>query len=357
VAIRNGRESLALALLGASCVLQSCGAPGRPIVQSPIIYGADDRREAFEVTDVVARATIEGSIVALVPRTLARIESGAFAAEAPSLGDRDNLCPGERFAKEPAAAFCSGILVDWDLVLTAGHCVRFLALQDFVVVRGYDYDAPDQLGVSSEDDIRAIDRIASEALDPEGAEPRLDFAWLHLSVPVRPPWRPAPVMTSRSARAVGEPIISIGTAGGVPLKIDDGGRVREARAGSLDYFSADTDTAHGSSGGGAFDPSMNLIGVMVRGETDLVQSAAGCNVLARVADGASADEEFTYVAAAITALCDTGSPSSICRAECGQPCVALPPPVGGCSLAGGASRLSGLALLLILFAARSAPRR
>jgi hypothetical protein len=350
--IRNGREWLALALLVSSGELQACSAPETSLIDKPIIYGADDRLEAFEVIDAAARTTMERSMVALVPRTLASIEGGGFASGAPSLGAKDDLCPGESFAEEPAAAFCSGVLVDWDLVLTAGHCVRFLAIADFVVVRGYLYDAPDHLSVSSEDDIRAVDRIVSEALDPQGAKPRLDFAWLHLDRPVGWPWQPAPVRVSPLARVVGEKIISVGTSGGVPLKLDAGGRVRDARADSLDYFAADTDTAHGSSGGGAFDRSKSLIGIMARGEADIVQSPDGCNLNVRVTDGASADEEFTYAAAAVSALCDTTPASSICRADCGDPCVALPASTAGCYLAGGAPRLSHSVLLLAFLAAR-----
>src|SRR6266850_2085585 len=91
---------------------------------------------------------------------------------APSWGDAKGLCPGERFSVQPAAAFCSGVLVDWDLVLTAGHCARVYALGDFVVAFDYFYQAPGELALV---DLREPVELVAEALDPAGTEPRLDY--------------------------------------------------------------------------------------------------------------------------------------------------------------------------------------
>src|SRR6185369_12437259 len=86
---------------------------------SAIVYGTDDRQEFFEVTATAERARIARSLVALVPKaSLVRTAAGVIA-DRPTWGERDGLCPGERFSEQPAAAFCTGVLVDWDLVLTA----------------------------------------------------------------------------------------------------------------------------------------------------------------------------------------------------------------------------------------------
>ena len=47
------------------------------------------------------------------------------------------LCPDENFAKLPALATCSGVLIDSDKILTAGHCIREGQEDDFLVV--FDY--------------------------------------------------------------------------------------------------------------------------------------------------------------------------------------------------------------------------
>jgi hypothetical protein len=341
----------AFAAIAVGALFGACDASSEATrVERAIVYGNDDRREAYEIQDPAARATLEGSVVALVPRALARRAAGGFAADAPSLEAAEDLCPGVPFGHEPAAAFCTGVLVDWDLVLTAGHCVRLFALEDFVVVRGYYDDSPGHLAVVSADDVRDVAEIVDEALDPAGTAPRLDHAWLRLSRPVRAPWRPAPVRMSPAV--VDEPVVSIGAGGGVPLKLDDGGRIRDLREPTLDYFTADTDTAHGSSGGGAFDLAMNLVGVLARGGDDLVATEAGCNVNASSADGAHADEEFTYAFRAVESLCrNAPGASSLCRAECGDVCAAeAPPPEVGCAVTGGRFDERAVALLAALFA-------
>jgi hypothetical protein len=349
--------------LAFATTLAACGLPPESqLTRGSVIYGADDRKEGYQVGDADKRATIDNSVVALIPRALARIDdNGNFAAGAPSLAVADNLCPGEPFATQPSVAFCTGVLVDWDLVLTAGHCGLVFLPQDFVVVRGFFYDLPGHLAVSSADDIRDVDSIIDYALDSAGSDPRLDFAWVRLKSTVRPPWRPAPIRMQMPF--VGDPITAINTGGGVPLKLDDGAHIRSVREASLDYFVADTDTLHGASGGGAFDASLNLIGVLARGEPDLVPTGDGCNVNARVSDGTTADEEYTYAFRAVEALCDDAGPgsSSLCRLDCGDVCAATMRPLeGGCSVALGPSTAASVTCWLLLLAAstyRRAPGR
>jgi hypothetical protein len=270
---RLAPELLALAAVTVATLLTGatvgCAGEADPSERAAraIVYGADDRREYFELASPGERATMAASMVALIPAASIRRAPQGIVAEAPSWGDRDGLCPGERFAEQPAAAFCSGVLVDWDLVLTAGHCVRVLAPQDLRVVFGYYYVAPGRLA-ATEADVMEVSAIASEALDPASAEPRLDYAWLRLRRPVSPPLAPAPVHVRAPALTPGDPVVSIGAGGGVPMKADAGGRVRGLRAPWLDYFLADTDTSGGSSGGGGFDQQLSLLGILVRGGAD-----------------------------------------------------------------------------------------
>jgi hypothetical protein len=289
--------------------------------------------------------------VALVPRAGLTVDQKGIRMQSPSLGQSGGLCPGERFADQPAASFCSGVLVDWDLVLTAGHCVRLLVLDDFAVTFDYHYVAPGTLALDR-DDLYAPVKIVSEALDPPGREPRLDYAWIRLDRPVRPPRRPAPVFVAPPALEHEQPIVVFGTPGGVPMKWDDGARVRDARTSTADYFLADADASHGASGGGAFDQNQALLGVLARGGPDLLTTEAGCNVTVRQSDGALASEQFSYAHRAVEGLCRNGGlESSLCRRDCGNPCVALPPPdASGCSVAARGSPfgvISGAGLLLV----------
>jgi hypothetical protein len=274
------------------------------------------------------------------------------------------LCPGEPFADQPAVAFCTGVLADWDLVLTAGHCVQAYALSDFVVVFGYFYSAPGQLAVQTSDIVEPVD-VVGEAIDPQGSDPRLDFAWLRLGRVVSLPRKPAPVYVRPPPLMSDEPIVSIAAGGGIPMKVDADGRVQDPRASSLDYFVAETDTSGGASGGAAFDTSWSLRGVLARGGLDYVTTDAGCRATNYVASGLQAHEQYTYAHRAVEQLCkDQPSASFLCRSDCGNPCQAALGPnrsQGGCGFVANTPRArfwaSGVILLGVSIARRVGRRR
>jgi hypothetical protein len=140
----------------------------------------DGRTEYFEVSDVSARSLVADSTVALILHRHLDRATGELAPTTPSLGVARGLCPDEPFYDQPAAAFCTGVLVDWDLVLTAGHCVRLLGLRDFAVVFGYHYASPGELALTPRDIAEPV-QIVSEAMDQDAADAqRLDYAWLRL---------------------------------------------------------------------------------------------------------------------------------------------------------------------------------
>jgi hypothetical protein len=312
----------------------ACAAGSDPAARraGEVVYGTDDRLEAFELTDPGARALVSGAMVALVSNAVIEATGGRLAG-APTWGQAAGLCPGEPFADQPAAAFCTGVLVDWDLVLTADHCTRLFAVQDFQAVFDYEYVQPGVLTAQPGDAV-AIRDIVREELDPEGSQPRLDYAWLRLAHPVAPPRRPVALYAAPPLLETGQRLISVGAGGGVPMKWDAGGQVRDARSAWLDYFTADADNSGGSSGGGAFDERLVLVGIAARGEADFAPSAAGCNTTVREPAGGGTGEDFTYAFQALRGLCDgPGRTSTLCRADCGSPCQALPPEAG--SAAGG----------------------
>jgi hypothetical protein len=325
----------AAAGLGSCIVALGLGVPRNALAgpSERIVYGADDRIEYYEAPPN-EQSLASAATVALVPNSY----GPPLVTMAPELGPALGLCPGEPFANQPAAAFCSGVLIDQDIVLTAGHCVRLFALTDFSVVFGYYYAAPGHLA-STDADVYEPVEILAEALDPEGATPRLDYALLRIHPPVAPPHAPARVYVRPSPLALGDPLLFIGAGGGVPLKLDSGGRVQDPRAAEGDYFLADTDTSAGASGGGAFDERSALVGILARGGTDYAPTSAGCLATVHVANGSSAQEAFTYAGRAVQALCaQQPSASSLCRSDCGDPCEATSsrdsPRSGGCSVLG-----------------------
>jgi len=305
------------------------------------VNGEDDRREYFELDDDELRYGVERFAVALTSSRVSTLLARGEAGRIETWGELDGLCSGEPFADQPAAVFCSGVLVDWDLVLTSGHCVDVLPVSSLRVVFDYYYRAPGELAVS-DSSIYAVREVIKSESDGAATSARLDYAWLRLSEVVRAPYHPAAVYTNGPAVEVTDPIINISAGGGVPLKVDAGGHIQDTRASVLDYFVADTDTSQGSSGSGAFDGDLALVGTLARGAPDFVETEAGCFTTDVGLDPSEAIEEYTYAHRAVKALCEAGSDSVLCNPDCEQPCDAAGTPPrarddGGCAFRGAAS--------------------
>jgi hypothetical protein len=352
-----------VAALG-SLVFMGCasGEPPPEQKQTALVYGDDDRQEVGDVDDVLASA-VSRSVVAIIPR--GHLDAtGNLRSDVPTSMDFSGLCPGEPYGAQPAAALCTGVLVDWDLVLTAGHCVRALALEDLMVAFDYYYERSDADLSVLPLELYAPVEIVSERLGRDGDVPRLDYALVRLERDVT--GEREPVALRVQTASVGETLTTASTGGGVPLKIDLGGHVVDARSESADYFVADTDTSQGSSGGPAFDEEMLLLGVLVRGGADLAGTDAGCNTTSRLRTE-DADENFTYAGIALREICADEVETSLCREECADPCRALPRSSGSasaqCAWAPSASHprtwnlASWLALGLAMWWRRSRKRR
>ena len=361
-------------LVAAALVASGCGAPAESeptgLSTSEIVYGNDDRIEVFQAPAAIQRRT-SASVVVLVPRSLLEDTGGKLSAAA-TFADSQGMCERERFSQQPSAAFCTGVLVDWDLVLTAGHCADLLSLGEMAIVPGYYY-ADEQRLLSDTVAPFSVVEVVAERHDPPTSAVRLDYAWLRLDRPVAAPLAPAPIRRSATPLDVLAPLTAVNAGGGLPLKIDQGGSVRDPRPEALDCFLADTDTLHGASGGAAFDEDLSLVGVMVRGSEDVVWDAdEGCWYSFEHLYGSSASEQYTYAHRALEGLCSRGEGvSSLCRSTCEEPCEALArvghveasgdigtrPGAAGCALArhrsGSRAAFLPLAMLALLACRRA----
>jgi hypothetical protein len=322
---------------GAEPPSSASGTAALGSARQPFINGEDDRREYYQLTDDRARSVMADSIVALVPDVAARPLSRGNLAAVPTWGELDDLCPDQPFVDQPSAAFCSGVLVDWDLVLTSGHCVDIVPLRNLRVVFDYFFRAPGELALTRED-VYTVDKVILARDDEDEAQARLDYGWLRLSEPVHSPHLPAAVRTQTPELALGDGIVAINAGGGVPFKFDSGGRVRDLRAGLDDYFVADTDTSEGSSGGPAFNEDFALVGTLARGAPDFVETSAHCATSDREENPRFAREQFTYVARSVEGLCEVDPDRWLCDSSCEEGCEPplspnlLSEAAGGCSV-------------------------
>ena len=348
----------------------ACGSTEQLLVgelEASVVYGADDRVEVYASPNEELRRIAEESIVALIPA--ARVQplvDGTFGLLASSLKDRHDLCEDEPFANQPVAASCSGVLIADDLVLTAGHCIgdsRPCTLFNYV----FDYylEAPDRLASIDAEDVYSCSRIVLDE-DSFGSQLTPDFAIIQLDRPVTGSHAPAAV---RSATPLfdGASLTMMGSGSGLPLKIDDGASIADARADRRDYFVANLDAFEGHSGSATFDDQNRLAGILIGGRVPdyVFVPEETCTRTNRFEDS-MAGEIVHNVAPIIASLCDSGEgDETLCGPNAcdGEPCGAHSAPPGdddpsstpgvvagsasGCRVATGGAKPPVLMMLLL----------
>jgi V8-like Glu-specific endopeptidase len=291
----------------AACDLTDEHSETTHLQQAPVVYGDDDRRDLWEVDDPALQQLTRQSIVALMSLgSFDRSDPDNWRVTGNPLGENLNLCDGELYADQPAAAGCSGTLIGPDLVLTAGHCVGRDSCDGTLLVFDYFERADGVLETISAADAYRCVEVVSWALG-DG----LDFAVLRLERPVDDSRRPVPIRLEDTLLTLGEPLTVIGFGSGIPAKIDSGGVVTDPRAASLDYFQATLDTFGGNSGSGVFNRDLELVGILVRGLTDYVRDG-DCNRVNVIAEeGFTGGEDITYGARAREAFCASGAENEL----------------------------------------------
>lgn len=309
---RSPRRWLLPALLSClACTTQEVpDDPGESLAQSrgEVVYGTDNRQDVYAHPDATLRARAQQSTVALIPMGfLDMTNPNNVVVRTQTLKEKENLCDTERFLDDPTGGFCSGTLIDDDLVLTAGHCVA--TSQDCAGLRfvfNYYRPSADTLQV-----ITAADVFHCVSIVSRSQRQTSDYGVVRLDRPATPRFTPAPVRTSGSPLSPGQNVAVIGSGSGIPLKLDSGGSVRDPHADALDFFVASTDTFAGNSGSGVYETGgYTVAGILVRGETDYVKNGS-CNVVNVCPEAGCRGEESTYAFRAIGSFCrDTGNAST-----------------------------------------------
>ena len=266
------------------------------------IYGNDDRQDYFEAS--VPMRKLSDSVVSFWKSKYVTVAGDKASLKTVNFGDAVGLCPGQKFAEQPIGAFCSGTLVGEDLVMTAGHCITDQAkCEDARIVFGYNVD---KLGGAANTTVPAANvysckSIVSRALDtnPTPASlqanggPGADYAIIKLDRKVAGR-RPLPV-SRLAAPAKGDKLFVIGHPVGLPLKVAGNATVRDASP--KFFYRTDLDTFGGNSGSAVFSVRNNLIvGILVRGDVDFVDSPAGCKVASVVPQNGGRGEAVTKLA-------------------------------------------------------------
>lgn len=337
-----------------------------------VVYGADDRVEVFNHPDLALRRIAQESIVALIPSfRVTREVDGTHSLFTQSLKDLRGLCDDELFGNQPTAASCSGVLIDDDLVLTAGHCIdESFPCENYSFVFNYHLSGPDSLAAIRDEDVYSCARVVVQG-NPQAAQYTPDFTVVQLDRPVEGAKSPVSIRPA-VALATQEALAMIGFGSGLPAKIDTGGSVADSREDRLDFFVANVDAFQGHSGSATFDSEDRLAGILVSGRAPDYDEPVAGETCSRVSvyEDSQAGEVVHNVAPIVAALCDAGwDAEDLCDPEgCdGEPCGYAPPPTGGngvvpadsssCAVSEGSNSPLFAALGLLLFVALRRFRR
>ncbi|OJH41876.1 trypsin-like serine peptidase [Cystobacter ferrugineus] len=268
--------------------------------KSAVVYGTDDRLDVYAHPDATLRARAQQSTVALMhPPLIDATDPNHVVFTGQTLGEGRNLCTTERFRDDPRAAFCSGTLIDDDLVLTAAHCVPTAdECANTRFVFNFYRTAEGQLQQVTTQDIFRCTAIVAHELSWY-----MDYSVLRLDRPATPRFTPAPVRKGNTPLAVGQKLAVIGSSSAIPFKIASGGTVRDANEHSLDFLVSTTDTFAGNSGSAVYEmDNYTVASIAVRGDADYVANGT-CNVVNTCPETGCVGEQSTYVYNAIRTLC------------------------------------------------------
>lgn len=295
------RRSLALA---AVLVLGACeGGEEVARTEQPNVFGDDDRTEVYAYDgdprfQEIARQSVGAWIL---DDRIDDTNSADIRIDAPGTHrTQHELCAGERFEDQPSAASCTGVLIDDDLVATAGHCFDEASdCGDRSFVFNWFYESDGVFPTLTQDNVYGCQEVLVQRDD---MMTRDDYAIVRLDRPVAPQFKPVALRYGTEEIALDTPVVLIGHGAGLPMKIDDGGTVVDFEG---RYFETTVDAFGGSSGAPVLDMNGTLLGIHVRGPTDYVDDPGGmmCQVENMLAQTGAGDADETLVGIAIQALC------------------------------------------------------
>jgi V8-like Glu-specific endopeptidase len=234
-----------------------------------VIYGEDNRRDLFEVSDTMLRE-LSRSTAAMMSSSSIRMSGQTANINARSVGSAYNLCKEEAFYDQPAAATCSGFLVGPKTLVTAGHCIksqsactRVKFVFDFATTKAGQtkYTMP-------KSSVYSCKKLVKSVLNSGWGKDNNDYAVIELDREVTDR---SPLKFRKAGKIEdGEDLVVMGHPTGIPLKIADGAYVRKNN--NPIFFTANLDTYGGNSGSAVFNMTTGEVeGILVRGDRDYVQ--------------------------------------------------------------------------------------
>ncbi len=261
-----GMATFALGFAALFGTNSAIAADDGPNASPEVVYGSDSRREVYSL--VPGRKQLAAPTVALVTGDPSLAGKPVTLPLQPDLQTENKLCAGQRFAKQPVPAFCSGALVAPDIVLTAGHCVKVpgsnegVPLSKMLFLFGFDMLDATHVKIG----FPGKDVYAAKSLLKRVENDDADYALIRLDRKVA--GRPALAVAPTEPMWVGKQLFVIGHPSGLPTKLAAGASIKRVDSTT---FTSNLDTFEGNSGSPIFSAGSNaIVGILDSGKKDYV---------------------------------------------------------------------------------------
>ncbi|WP_374080435.1 serine protease [Bdellovibrio bacteriovorus] len=240
---------------------------------SHVIYGDDS------IKDVVGVAPNSEASVALVRKSVYQeYKKNKNIYNVSEVYGIDDL----PWSDQPSLAFCSGVRIGEDLVLTAGHCVENnLDCSNIDVIFNYEAQGEITASVGCKEIVKLRNDINETGLDY--ALIRLERTLAGSSVKLnRSGWKS--IKNKESVYSLGYPLGS--------FKKKALGKIRKVLD-KPEIYVSNLDVFEGNSGSPIFSAMTHeLIGILSSGETDFIQSSEGTSVQVKRCNNTGCSGEF-----------------------------------------------------------------
>jgi len=226
------------------------------------VYGEDNRVDVYQSSNELLKK-LSYSTAAMIPHENLVTVGERVEIRGQLYKDMYRLCPEEKFRDQVSAAYCSGTLIDKDIIFTAGHCVsNSMDCPSNSWVFDFRAQSQNQKSVIvSSNSVYQCQKVIHYQVDLHS---NIDFAIIKLDRPVKD----RNVVNIRLSGKFNpkDKLALIGHPRGLPTKIAADGSVIENATGfmktNLDAFSI-------NSGSGVFNQSTGeLEGILVSGLND-----------------------------------------------------------------------------------------
>lgn len=309
------KKTMLLLLVAKICLISSNAFAQRPNIGPKVIYGTDNRVEAYAHPDrrlremsksvagmVAKRHLSEATSISELDRLRHLLDpelfkeyyeffndmagenkkDGYVIRRNETLSQAQRVCSDERFAQQKVLPVCTGFLIAPDTLLTAGHCVTNQSqCRDYVWV----FDYIDSTKEILKKDVYGCKHVIDQQFGTTFFNVK-DYALIKLD---RKSEREPMDLRKRGSVNRGDSVAVIGHPSGLPLKIADNATVKKNY---LFTFKTNLDTFAGNSGSPVINVSEGVVeGILVQGADDYtIDSRHSCRRVAK-RDGTRSESE------------------------------------------------------------------